>query len=83
VTTREMLWEGRVEPMGVGEAAVGAFLRQADRPGELVIWWVEAALDGVADLLVSRELTTDNPVRVRPGQWLAFDGGWFRIGRAL
>lgn len=75
--TRDMVWDGRVEPMGVNEAAVGAFLRQADRPGELVIWWVEPGLDGVADLLVSRELTTDNPIRVRPGQRLVFDRGWF------
>ena len=77
VTPEAMVWTG--EPQD--EPRFAPFLRLADRPGELVIWWMESDLMGRCDLLVSRELTTSDPVRVRPGETLVLSGGELRLGR--
>lgn len=77
----ERLNWGGLNADGTADTLVGPFLRQLDRPGSLVIWWFEPDMGGTCDLLVSRELTTDSPLRVRPGQSIVLAGDWLRVIR--
>lgn len=64
------------------EDRIAPFLKQADGPFHPpVCWWVEPDLDGRADLLVTRQLARTDPMRVRPGDVVIFDGEQFSLSR--
>lgn len=52
------------------EQRIAAFLRRGDRDGARVIWWLEPDFAGLCDLLVTRELASGAPLRVRPNSML-------------
>ena len=62
------------------EARIAPFLKQPDGPFHPpVCWWLEPTFDGRADLLVTHQLSRDEPTRVRPGQVLARSGDGFTV----
>jgi hypothetical protein len=61
------------------EPKVAPFLRQVDGPYEPpVCWWLEPDLSGRCDLLITRQLSKEQPLRVRPGQSVVLEGRAFR-----
>lgn len=67
----EITWTGDVDDI----PRIAPVMRAASRPGGSVIWWAEPDMLGSADLLVTRELSTDAPIRLRPGDRLRSEGG--------
>lgn len=59
------------------------FALQGDLPDRRVIWWVEDGLFSAGTLCLTYEGSTDEPLRVRPGGWLHFDGARFGPGRRV
>lgn len=77
--TLTMTWTGDPDD----EARIAPFLRRGDGPAvPPVCWWLEPDLTGRCDLLVTRQLSKADPVRVRPGDAVVFDGREFSAVRA-
>lgn len=68
-----MEWTGDADDA----ARFAPFLGRADRVGARTIWWLEPDFTGRCDLLVTHELASDPPLRVRPGVSLELRGDWF------
>jgi hypothetical protein len=67
----EIVWTGDVEDI----PRIAPVMRAASRPGANIIWWAEPDMLGSADLMVTRELSVDAPIRLRPGDRLRSEGG--------
>ena len=74
-----LFWTG--DPPQEWPENLGEFLRQGDLPGRRVSWWIEPAFLGGDSLYITYELSTEDPLRVRPYQWVHFDGARYGLGR--